>query len=62
MFTKLMPKILEKIKHESFFRELGMMSWDPGRRNQNLFCPYHCEKGHTTEKCRNIQGSFRIVG
>ena len=55
MFTELMPKILEKIKHESFFCWWGKMSWDLGRRNQNLFYTYHCKKGHTTEKCKRFK-------
>ena len=24
---------------------------DPFRRNQNLYCTYHKDKGHTTEQC-----------
>ena len=29
------------------------MSGDPTKRNQNLYCHYHQEWGHTTENCRN---------
>ena len=28
------------------------MGGDPARRNQNLYCTYHQEKGHITEQCR----------
>ena len=27
------------------------MGGDPSRRNQNLYCTYHQDKGHTTEQC-----------
>ncbi|XP_030941789.1 uncharacterized protein LOC115966765 [Quercus lobata] len=28
---------------------------DPSRRNQNLHCTYHRDKGHTTEQCRVLK-------
>ena len=30
------------------------MVGDPIRRNQNLYCQYHQDHGHTTEDCRNL--------
>ena len=30
------------------------MARDPTKRNQNLYCYYHQEQGHTTEDCRNL--------
>ena len=31
------------------------MRGDPSRRNQNLYCTYHKDKGHTTEQCRVLK-------
>ena len=28
---------------------------DPSRRNQNLYCTYHRDKGHTTEQCQVLK-------
>ena len=30
------------------------MARNPIRRNQNLYCHYHQDQGHTTEDCRNL--------
>ncbi|XP_075663103.1 uncharacterized protein LOC142632613 [Castanea sativa] len=30
------------------------MNGDPARRNQNLHCQYHQERGHTIENCKNL--------
>ena len=48
-FKEPMHKILDQIKNESFFRWPNKMGGDPSRRNQNLYCTYHRDKGHTTE-------------
>lgn len=31
------------------------MGGDPSRRNQNLHCNYHNDKGHTIEQCRVLK-------
>lgn len=49
VFKELVHKILEKIKHDPYFRWSGKMGKDPTRRNQNLYYTYHQDKEHTTE-------------
>ena len=49
-----MQQVLEKVKNEPFFRWPNKMAGDPMNRNQNLYCQYHQDHGHTTEDCRNL--------
>ena len=44
----------EKIKDEHYFRWPGKMAGDPSKRNQNLYCHYHQDHGHTTKDCTNL--------
>ncbi|XP_030930794.1 uncharacterized protein LOC115956610 [Quercus lobata] len=38
------------------------MAGDPAKRNQNLYCKYHQEPGHTTDDCRNLKNHLdRLV-
>ena len=55
MFWEPLHKILEKVKNESFFQWPSRMAGDPAKRNQNLYCEYHQEPGHTTDDCRNLK-------
>ena len=50
-FKEPVHKIVFRIKKELFFRWPNKMGGDPSRRNQNLYCTYHRDKGHTTEQC-----------
>ncbi|XP_050248757.1 uncharacterized protein LOC126696010 [Quercus robur] len=50
-FKEPVHRILDRIKHEPYFRWSNKMGGDPSRRNQNLYCTYHRDKGHTTEQC-----------
>ena len=54
VFRELVRQVLEKIKNEPFFKWPNKMAGDPTKCNQNLYCHYHQEQGHTTEDCRNL--------
>ncbi|XP_030970611.1 uncharacterized protein LOC115990993 [Quercus lobata] len=55
VFREPLHKILEKVKNEPFFQWPSRMVGDPAKRNQNLYCEYHQEPGHTTNDCRNLK-------
>ena len=63
IFQEPMHQVLEKIKNESFFKWPNKMAENPLKRNQNLYCQYHQDQGHTTKDCRNrkIAGIFGII-
>ena len=62
MFREPLHKILEKVKNEPFFQWPSKMAGDPAKRNQNLYCKYHQEPGHTTDDCRNLKNHLdRLV-
>ena len=54
-FEEPIHKILEKIKHKPYFCWPGKMGEDPTKRNQNLYCTYHRDKGHTAKQCRTFK-------
>ncbi|XP_023891255.1 uncharacterized protein LOC112003301 [Quercus suber] len=54
VFREPIHRVLEKIKNEPYFRWPNKMVGEPERRNQNRYCQYHQDHGHTTEDCRNL--------
>ena len=54
VFRELVHQVLEKIKDEPYFRWPNKMEGESAKRNQNLYCQYHQDHGHTTENCRNL--------
>ncbi|XP_030930751.1 uncharacterized protein LOC115956551 [Quercus lobata] len=62
VFREPLHKILEKVKCEPFFQWPNRMAGDPSKRNQNLYCAYHQEPGHTANDCRNLKNHLdRLV-
>ena len=62
IFREPLHKIPEKVKNESIFQWPSRMAGDPTKRNQNLYCTYHQEPGHTTDDCRNLKNHLdRLV-
>ena len=57
-FKEPVHRIIDRIKNEPYFRWPNKMGGDPSRRNQNLYCTYHRDKGHTTEQCRVLKDHF----
>ena len=54
-FKELMHRIVDRIKNKPYFGWPNNLGGDPSMRNQNLYCTYHRDKGHTTEQCRVLK-------
>ena len=54
VFREPMHQVLEKVKNESFFKWPNKMVGNSKKRNQNLYCQYHRDHGHTTKDCRSL--------
>ncbi|XP_030941686.1 uncharacterized protein LOC115966626 [Quercus lobata] len=54
-FKELVHRILDRIKHEPYFRWSNKMGGNLSRKNQNLYYTYHWDKGHTIEQCRVLK-------
>ena len=54
-FKESVHKIVDRIKNEPYFRWPNKMVGDYLRRNQNRYCTYHWDKGHTTEQCKVLK-------
>ena len=65
LFKKPIYHILEKIKNGPYFKWPNKIGGDPYRRNQNLYCHYHQDRGHITENYRTLRdhlGQLTRVG
>ena len=54
VFREPVHRVLEKIKNKPYFKWPTKMIGEPDRRNQNRYCQYHQDHGHTTEDCRDL--------
>ena len=54
VFREPVQQVLEKVKNKPFFRWPNKMAGDSVNRNQNRYCQYHQDHGHTIEDCRNL--------
>ena len=54
VFREPVHRVLEKIKNKPYFRWSNKMAREPSRRDQNFYCQYHQDHGHTTENCKNL--------
>ena len=55
VFKEPVHQILKKIKNEPYFKWPNKMGGDSSKRNQNLYCHYYQDKGHTTELYRTLR-------
>ena len=58
-FKESVHRILDRIKHEPYFRWPNKMGGDLSRRNHNLYYTYHRDKGHTTEQCQVLKDHLK---
>ena len=54
VFREPVQQVLEKVKNEPFFKWPNKMVGYPVNCNQNIYCHYHQDHGHTTKDCRNL--------
>ncbi|XP_023914398.1 uncharacterized protein LOC112025952 [Quercus suber] len=53
VFQEPVHRVLEKIKNKPYFKWPNKIVGKSTRHNQNFYCQYHQDHGHTTENCRN---------
>ena len=55
MFKEPVHRIVDRIRNESYFRWPNKMGGELSKRNQNLYCTCHRDRGHTTELCQVLK-------
>nr|XP_023884748.1 uncharacterized protein LOC111996947 [Quercus suber] len=54
VFQEPVHRVLVEIRNEPYFKWPNKMVGESTSRNQNLYCQYHQDHGHTTENCKNL--------
>ena len=54
-FKEPVHRIVDRIRNESYFQWPNKMRGDLSKRNQNLYCTCHRDRGHTTELCQVLK-------
>lgn len=55
LYKELVYRIVDKIKNDLYFCWPKKMSGNASQRNQNLYCSYYWERGHTTKDYRALK-------
>ncbi|MQL98750.1 hypothetical protein Taro_031459, partial [Colocasia esculenta] len=66
-FTEYTPltvapkQILAEIRDKQYVRWPPRMCSDPRRHNQDKYCPFHCDHGNDTSKCRHLKDEIESL-
>ena len=61
MFKETVHRIINWIKNKPYFRWPKKMGGDPSRRNHNLYCTYHRDKGAYHQVVPDVKGPFKAI-
>ena len=60
-FKESVHRIIDRIKNKPYFQWPNKTGGDLSRRNQNLYCTYHKDKGHTVKVKFCMERGIAIV-